>query len=211
MLVGVVGGGAALVVVAFAVLGASLDEPFRIFSKEPLEQFPDAPPYLGVLAHVTWFVWVVAGTAALLAAFVRHQVSRGDRRIRFLIAAAALTGALLLDDFAMLHERAFPKAGLPEELIYALYAAGFVTLLLRFGPQLREGGSPIALAAGTAWAASIGADFLQEHLDIHAHAVEDGAKLVGTALWAAYLCRASVRTLLAPPQVRQGTADAADG
>lgn len=190
-MVGVVGFCLA-VLFGWGVVGALLSEPYGVFTKEPLEQFPDAPPYAGILAHATWFLWVVGATTATFAAWLVSLVDREAREIRFLIGAAALTAFLFVDDFAMLHERAFPRLGLPEEAVYVGYAVGFSFLLARFRPQLERGGALIALAAGAAWATSLGADFLQEHFDVFAHAVEDGAKLIGTALWTWYVTKSSL-------------------
>ncbi len=179
---------------AFGVLGAVLDVPYRIFTKEIAEQFVVAS-YTGFLAHITWFLWVVAGTAGLLAAAVLRRLDRRDRRIRFFLGTSLLTAVLLLDDFAMLHEQWLPRAGIPEEGLYAFFAVILVVLLLRFRPQFAAGGALLAVAAGASWAASLGADFVQEVWEIHAHAVEDGAKLVGTALWAAFMVWSSLAAI----------------
>lgn len=180
---------------AFGVAGAVLDEPFRVFTKEPVEQFDDVAPYTGVLAHLTWMLWAAAGAISLFTAVVRAQIDATGRDVRFLIAAGGLTAVLLLDDVVMLHDRALPRVGVPEEALYAGYAGAFVVILLRFPTQVLRGDVLIALASGAAWALSLVADFLQEHAGIHAHAFEDGAKMIGAALWALYLVRWSVLAL----------------
>lgn len=178
----------------FGVAGAVIEVPFKVFTKEIAEQF-DAASYTGALAHITWFLWVVAGTAGVLAAEVLRRRGVHDRRVPFFLGTSALTALLLLDDFAMLHEQWLPKAGMPEEALYLAFAAGLVVLLIWFRPQFVHGGVLLAVLAGAFWAASLGMDVVQEQWEIHAHAVEDGAKLVGTALWAAFMVWSSLAAM----------------
>lgn len=70
-----------------------------------------------------------------------------------------------------------------------------MVILLRFPAQVRAGDVLIALTAGGAWALSLVTDFVQERAGIHAHAVEDGAKMIGAVLWMLYLARWSVLVL----------------
>jgi hypothetical protein len=163
------------------LLGMAIDVPFRVFTKEVAEQFR-ARGYVGFLAHITWFLWVVAGTSGLLAAAALWQRDRKDRRIRFFLATTALTALLLLDDFVMLHEW-IPT----EELLYLAYALMLAGLLLWFRPQFVRAGALLAVLAGALWAVSIGADFIQETWDLDSYVIEDGAKIMGTALWAAFM------------------------
>lgn len=130
---------------AFGALGAVLDVPYRVFTKEIAEQFVVAS-YTGFLAHITWFLWVVAGTAGLLAAAVLWRLDRRDRRIPFFLGTSLLTAVLLLDDFAMLHEQWLPRVGISEEGLYAFYAIFLVVLLLRFRRQFAAGGALLAVA-----------------------------------------------------------------
>jgi hypothetical protein len=198
------------VVLAFAAYGAVRDVPYRCFTKEVLEQ-TGLPIHTGFLACGTWFLWVLAGAGGLLAAAVLARDGRGDRRVPFFLAATALTCLLFLDDFVMLHDRLLPRLGAPEELLYAAYALLLVTLLVRFRSQFVQGGALLAAAAGAFWAASLAADFLQEHWRIHAHVFEDGAKMAGTALWAAFMvssCLAAVRAAPLRPEEPSNRADA---
>jgi hypothetical protein len=184
---------------AFGLIGGVLDVPFAVFTKEIAEQF-DVASYTGFLAHITWFMWVIAGTAGLLSAAVLRRTDPSDRRIHFFVAASVLTAVLLLDDFAMLHEQWLPRIGIPEEALYVFYAVILAALLLWFRPQFVQGGALLAAAAGAFWAASLGADFVQEQWGVHAHAVEDGAKMIGTALWSTFMVWSSLRCLSARPE-----------
>ncbi len=201
-LVGALVAGVVLGVMAgAAAIGAIANEPFSVFTKEPIEQFAPSKPYAGVLAHLTWFLWVIGGAAAVLASAVLHRMAAADRRIGFLLTSTLLTTALLADDFLLLHDHVLPHFGIPKELPYLVYALVFFVLLLRFRPQIAEGGVLLALGAGAMWAMSLGVDLLdtkliQERFNVSGHALEDGAKLLGTALWATFLVRASLRAIL---------------
>jgi hypothetical protein len=194
--------GAAVVVVAAVVLalvgvvGAVLGEPFQVFTKEPVEQFDAGRSYTGFLAHVTWFLWVVGLSLAFFAITLLRQRRPGDPRIGFLAVLCVLTVVLLADDFMMIHDRIFPRVGLPEEGLYVGYAIAFVVLLVRFGGQFRRADLLLALAAGGFWGLSLAMDFVQEHAGLHLHVIEDSAKLIGTALWATFLVRASRSAVL---------------
>lgn len=192
----------ALVVVllaGFGVVGVVRDEPYSVFTREVIEQ-TGAKTYTGFLAHVTWFLWVVAGTAGLLAAAALRRRDPRDRRIPFFLGTSALTGLLLVDDFAMLHERVLPKVGIPQEAQYGLYAVILLALLLWFRPQFKGGGALLAVAAGAFWAVSIASDIPNERWGIPGCAAEDGAKMIGTALWAAFMVWSCLRSVGVEPQ-----------
>ena len=188
-----------VLLVGFGVVGAVRDEPYSVFTREVIEQ-TGVKTYTGFLAHITWFLWVVAGTAGLLAAAVLRRLNPRDPRIPFFLGTSALTGLLLFDDFVMLHERVMPKVGIPQEAQYALYAVILVVLLLWFRPQFKEGGALLAVAAGAFWAVSIASDIPNERWSIPGSAVEDGAKMIGTALWAAFMVWSCLRSVGVEPQ-----------
>lgn len=184
---------------ACGVVGVVRDTPFRLFTKEVVEQ-TGVPTLSGFLAHITWFLWVVAGTAGLLAAAMLRRLDPGDRRIRFFLSTSALTAVLLFDDFVMFHERLMPKTGIPQQALYALYAVVLVALLLRFRTQFARGGALLAVAAGAFWAASVVFDLSQERWGFPNAAVEDGSKMIGTALWAAFMVWSSLTSMRVEPQ-----------
>lgn len=202
--------GASVILVALVLLalvgmvGAVLGEPFQVFTKEPVEQFDAGRAYTGILAHVTWFLWVVGLSLALFATYMLRRQRPGDPRIGFLLATSALTAVLLADDFMLVHDRIFPSVGLPEEGLYVGYAIGLVILLVRFGREFRQADFFLAVAAGAFWGLSLVMDFIQEHAGIHLHVIEDSAKLIGTALWAAFLVRASRTAVLDCVAIRPG-------
>lgn len=171
-----------------ALLGLVIDQPFRVFTKEVAEQL-QARGYVGFLAHVTWFLWVVAGTAGLMAAAWLWRRTGRDARVHFFLIASAFTGLLLFDDFAMLHEFISEQM-----LLYGLYAAILIVLLLKYRAQFARGGILLPLAAGLFWAASLASDVIGEGMGVQWHWFEDSAKTLGTLLWAAFMVWSALST-----------------
>jgi hypothetical protein len=107
---GAADGSALALMAAVGAYGAARDEPFSVFAKEPIEQF-GADTYVGLLAHVTWFLWVIAATTASFSALLLRRQGAGARATGFLVALAFLSTVLLADDFMMLRERVLPDLG----------------------------------------------------------------------------------------------------
>ena len=181
---------------AVGILAAVLDEEYRLFTKEPIETF-GARPYVGVVAHVTVLIWAAGATCAALAALLLRRLHVSLPMAGFLAGAAAISALLLADDFFLAHELIYPHAGIPEEAVYLFYAAAFATLIWRFREEVRRAGALLPLLAAACWALSIGFDMLQEWGGVHLHVLEDGAKLLGTALWCTFLARTAWSELLA--------------
>lgn len=194
--IGVVTAACVALLAAFGVVGAIADESFGVFTKEPVEQY-DEKPYVGFIAHVTWFLWVIGASVAAFAAYVLRQRASAAREARFFVLAALLSVALLSDDFALIHEKVTPKLGLPEQVLQAGYALGLVALLVRFWPIVRRHDVSMVLGAGAVWGFAVASDVVQDSLGSFGHVIEDGSKLLGTALWAAFLVRAGARGVLA--------------
>jgi hypothetical protein len=192
---------------AFAAYGAVRDVPYRIFTKEVLEQ-TGLPLHTGFIATVTWFLWTVAGTAGLIAITLHRRWDRDPSRTLFFGLATVLTGLLFLDDFLQFHDRLLKRIGSPEQLLYTAYAVLLIALLVWFRPQVARGGMLLALGAGAFWLLSIVGDLEQEHLGNYQHFIEDGSKMVGTALWAAFMvwsCFASIETIVGQRRSEQAT------
>ena len=180
---------------AVGILAAVLDEEYKLFTKEPIETF-GARPYVGVVAHVTVLLWAAGVTCAALAALLLRRLGTALPMAGFLAGAAVISAFLLADDFFLAHELIYPHVGIPEEAVYLAYAAAFATLMWRCREQVRRAGWLLPVLAGGCWAASIGFDILQEWGGVHLHVLEDGSKLLGTALWCTFLARTAWSELL---------------
>jgi hypothetical protein len=187
----------ALLLVFFGVAGSIIDVPYELFTREVAKQ-AGLPSYVGALAHATWFLWAAAITAGLLGAVGVHRARPGDRRVAFFLATSALSLLLLVDDFAMIHDQWFERWGVPQEPVYLLYAVILVVLLVRYRDEFVHGGLVLAGAAGAFWALSIAMDVVADQGGLHLVAVEDGAKLIGTALWAVFMAFSALQALERP-------------
>lgn len=184
-----------LVVGGFWLLARLVDEPFRLFSKEPVESL-GGRAYVGWMASLGSAVWLVGAVAGVLAGAV---LLRAGRRApgRFLLELGAYTVALVADDLFLLHESVYPAVGLPEEAVALAYGLVVLVLLHRHLPQVRAHDGLLLLLAVGLWVASIGFDVLQETWGVHLHLLEDGSKLVGLVLWSTFLVAAAARELQA--------------
>jgi hypothetical protein len=148
---------------------------------------------LGILATA-----IGAGAAFVGAATTR---ARGDRLRRALAWGGVASLVIALDDLLLLHESGTFASFMPK-LFAAAYAAGFAAYLWRFRVEiLRHLDVGLLALALLGLATSAIVDVLAEPATVASVLVEDGAKLLGLAAWAAFLIRGAVVA------VRSGTAD----
>lgn len=166
---------ALLVVVVVVHVGTDLEAADLLRDVSAVAQ---VPWWTGAGAIVNLCLWAVA---AALAAFVAglHPSFAGTLRL-----FAVLSLLLLLDDLLLLHESAETQLGLSNAVFFLPYAAGALVLawLLRV-PRAGTAGW-VLLAAGGLLASSVAVDLALGGIGSREVVIEDGAKLVGTALWA---------------------------
>lgn len=189
--------GALAVLAGFAVLAAVENRPFSFFSREPAEIL-DVSRYIGWQAHVTVLVTALGVGAAGFAALVVRTLG-GDRvGFRFLVGIALFTGLLLLDDFLQFHESVYPRfLGLSEQLVYPAYVATLVVIVWLWGRRAVADNLVIVLAAVLFLSISVLADLvLDSQTFANYHYVEDGSKMLGFTLWAVFLVRAGLQSVV---------------
>ena len=182
------------VIGGFVVLAALTDHPFHYFSKEPAESL-DADLYIGWFAHLTAVVWLGAAATALFAGVTLHRSGR-RRHAWFLLAGGALSTLLGADDLFLLHEFVYPRVGIPQEAVYLAYGVLLAAYVWRFRPEILADDWLTLLVAGAFFATATSSDVVQHRWGVP-HVVEDGAKLIGVALWSTFLVRAAGRHVLA--------------
>lgn len=143
------------------------------------------PWYIGAVSDLNLFVWAAGAALFFLAAL-------GLRRIDARLAAAlallgAMTMVLVMDDRFLLHEIVFPWLfGISEEVTYAVYAVVLALIVLSFlRVLLRQPELTVLVLALVAFAASVALDVFGGDSTAR-RMVEEGAKLLGTAAWAAF-------------------------
>jgi hypothetical protein len=188
------GGLLALYAATFAALGAAAIHamttgvPPWLFTRDPAA-IHVSDPMFGALSNLGVILWAAAASVALLAATVLRDPA--DARLRaYLLSVGLLTAWLLLDDLYMLHERLLPDVlGVPQPLVYAVYALLVAAVWFRFRPEIAATSWRLLVLALACFAFSIASD--QGPGSWHRWSwlafIEDGAKLVGIASWLAYL------------------------
>jgi hypothetical protein len=173
---------------AVTALAAELaDREVAFFTREPSAalQFDTCSAascaYVGLLSNLAALVWAAGATACFLAA----ALAPPGRARALLLAAGALTTLLLADDMFQLHEQVWGLV-LPgdERIVLLAYGVLAALFVVAFRRELTAQPRPILLlVAAAAFALSLAADVLGRG----GHLVEDGAKLLGTVAWVAFL------------------------
>jgi hypothetical protein len=192
-----------LYVAAAALLGgiaahsAITGAPPYLFTRDPAA-IHHANPLLGAVSNLGIVLWAAAASMALFASRQLARVAEARMTRAFLLAGGLLSCWLLLDDLYMLHERVLPDwLGVPQPLIFVVYAGAVVVLLARFRGVIRATDSlPLALAlACFALSAAIDQGPPAWHRWDALVLVEDGAKLFGICGWLAYFGGVSAQAL----------------
>lgn len=178
-----------LLVVALA--SRVLDVPAANFMRDPTA-IMRAHPLTGMVSNLGIVVW--AATVAVLgfSATLLMYVNEGRRAARFLGMGAALTAMLLADDLFLFHEYMFAdQLGLPEMLVFGVYALSMGGIAYVFSAEVRSSQTTLLAAAIGCFAASIGADVLLDQAVDWTYWIEDGFKFIGITCWFAYFANTS--------------------
>lgn len=182
----------------FLALSAITGKPFAYFSKEPAETL-GVPRYIGWAAHLTALVASFGAAAALFAGLlVRRQRGPGAHS-GFLLATGVFTTVIVLDDVLQLHDWVFPALGVGERVVFLTYALMLVALVWRWGRPIVRDNLELALLAGVFLGFSVAMDQFADPRWAYYHLLEDGAKLLGLAMWTAYLVRTGLQLALLAP------------
>ncbi len=177
--------GAALVVLAgtavtgLAALAAQrLDIEFSDLSRDPAAVV-GAPPYTGWFANITVLVWLIPASVALFTALLTRRA--GEREAtRMLLTVGLISLVMVGDDFFQGHEILQYNLGLPGVAVFATYTVAALCWAWWFRRRLGVHVLTVLAAMGC-WGVSATIDTL---LSASApYVIEDGAKLVGVALW----------------------------
>jgi len=184
------------VVVALAIVAAvrvRTGIPIATFTTDPLIAVGGAPVYTGVISTLGGLVWCVAAAICLFSSFVIRTRDADGTTGRFLLAAGCVTSLLLVDDMFLFHEIVFPRyLGVPQPVVHATYICIVLSFLAVFRATiLRTDFLLLAIALG-AFGVSVALDLTATVNPLPGQfLLEDGAKVVGIASWAAYFVRVS--------------------
>lgn len=134
--------------------------------------------YSGAVSNLGIILWASAAAIAIFAACAGAATT--DRT--FLLATAAFTAILMVDDLFMLHEDALPSLGVPELAVMGGYLGVAAAYGLTFFKKIVAGRAALALLAAGLMAASVIEDQTKILWPIH-DLIEDGAKFTGIYCW----------------------------
>lgn len=177
----------ALITVVAVVLAGWVGAEFSDLSRDPAA-VADLPPYIGYYATGTLLVWWAAAAVALFTALILRHAGRAEAS-RMLLLAGLLTTVMVADDGFQGHETLRMGLGVPDELVTAFYALATVWFAWRYRHGLGLARLGLVAAAFGCWGVSTVIDKLL--VGNAPFVVEDGAKLVGVALWTLMIGRLS--------------------
>lgn len=180
-----------LVVLAVAAVGWRVTHHgFGYFTRDP-DALAHQPPYMGMVSFFGLFAWSAGATALLCGGYAASLRGAIDRRnILFWMAAAVVY--LLMDDTFQFHDYIYPRfLHLHDTVTQPLYAIAVVFAAFKGRRFLVSTNIRLLLAAGIFLAISIGVDVLIASERFVA--LEDGSKLIGIFLLAAYCIDTALR------------------
>ncbi len=143
------------------------------------------PWYTGLVSNLGILAWTTATVAAASGAWVSWLGGRLGAAA-MLRGGAVLSTLLLLDDLFQFHSVIPNRLGLPKASFYAMYLGLTWWWIVSERVELRRTNNKILIAAGAAFAASIGIDqFGLGSRDVSL-VLEDAAKFLGVLAWAMY-------------------------
>lgn len=184
------------VMLAGAAIGAAAwDVPFGTFTRDATAVM-GAEPYVGALSTIGVLGWWTGAVALAFAGLVPLRDGR-SRPVAWYLTAAAGLAWLALDDALQLHEVVIPGLGAPEKVVELAYAVGAVVLVAK-GRRWLAQGRWLVLACGAALlATSVTIDVVD--VDGGLVWVEDGLKLAGIFVLAAFALATAYEALRAEP------------
>lgn len=166
-------------------------------TRDPSSEF-GFPIYAGFVSEFGFVGWVITATATAFAAALRPE------RRQLLLTACLLSALLGLDDRFTLHEALLPRIGIPEMLVYLVYAALLLRVLWQLLPTRRRLKLPLLAIALACFAASLIIDAAVEFDPGTSLFLEDMAKFAGIVFWATFWLRYSADALRVPAAERGG-------
>ncbi len=152
--------------------------------------------YFGFVSTLGSLMWFMAAAVCFFVGCLLYTIGEDSRRATFMVAAALFTAWLGADDLFMIHDHVLPEFGVPELLTYGVYGGLAFLHLLFFWREILQSRVTVFLVAGTMLAMSVGIDAFIHNDHALRIVMEDGAKLIGIALWGAFHIAAGFDYLL---------------
>lgn len=154
----------------------------------------DSPLYLGAVSFLGVLAWCATAVICLFAAQLLDPGVAPEAR-GYLRFAGVLSLVLCLDDLYLLHEEIFPNhLGVPQAVVLAIYAAAAVRMGWHYRGLLRASEFVLLGLAFGSFAISLAVDLFARG-ERRFYLVEDGAKLLGVAMWLGFHARLALQAV----------------
>ena len=165
--------------------------PINWFLRDPSASAGDSP-FEGVISNLGALLWCATAAVCFFCFGVLRR-TRAREAARFFLFTGALTLALLIDDFFLMHEYVFPKLfGMSELVLFTGYGLAVAFIIVKFRTFIQGTSFIFLLLALGFFGLSLAIDLLTVgSLPI----VEDGAKLLGIVSWLGYFVTAGVTSV----------------
>jgi hypothetical protein len=173
------------------VLSAVKHVPLGNLTRDPANTL-EYPWYFGAVSYFGVLMWCATASLCLFSSIVMSGSPTFEEPRKFLLAAGLLSAALLFDDLFLFHEIVFPeKLHIPELLLYAVYGASVLLILVFFRTTIARTDYLILIAAGAFLGLSEIADTLTNFSEDTSakFLIEDGLKFMGIVNWFTYFVR----------------------
>ncbi len=211
ILIGVLIAAAAVVIVTTlaSLYADALGIEFRDLSREPAS-VAHVPNYSGAYANLTILLWQVPATSALLASVLLRKLGGHRADAAMFGYLGVITAVMAIDDGFLLHETIREQFGISQKIPPVLYTVAILVVLWVYRHRLRWNILVFGAAMGF-WGVSAISDALDSVGIDMPLLMEDGAKMLGTAIWTYGTLRVVGLVLLPLLRGRAGKVRAADG
>ncbi len=172
--------------------------PITSLTRDP-SAVANVPWHVGAVSHIGVLHWCAAAAVCVFAGLLLWQRRAGLRQIAFFASAAGLSALLMFDDLYMLHEAVGPQIfSVSEKVFLGIDAALLGLFLLVFARDILRRDWLILACAFGFFGLSIVVDQLSHRESDLMILAEDGAKLIGAAMWLTFFTATALRTLDQP-------------
>lgn len=155
-------------IIATAAIVAVTGRSAGFFTRDP-SVLGDLPYYAGALSTFTVGAWMSAASLAAVAGWIVPA------RRAAMLHLAALLAILGVDDGLMVHEALAPRLGIPETVLYAVYALLALATVRAFAPRTGGAATWVLLLGFALLGSSVASDVVAAD----PYLLEDGLKLLG--------------------------------
>jgi len=176
--------------------------PSHDLTRDPLA-IAELPFYYGVVSNLGAIAWSAAAAICLFAFFSTDNTLVARRLRSYLLFSGLLTSMLLFDDLFLLHEQFFPEyLSVPKRMVIAIYGVLTILHFVAFRRIVKQTEYFILAIAFACFGVSLFVDLVSSQSlpffwRLMNYVVEDGAKLLGIAVWLVYFSRVSAAALIA--------------